>query len=111
MTIERMIELLSIEHECILRNTNGSCDRQCERCELVQDDGELGEMYERAIAILERQESVKPKQKCGAGGWTWWFTCGACGTAIDPNDRYCRACGKAQDWSPRYVEQDADGRG
>ena len=53
MPIERMIELLKIEHECILRNTRGDCDRNCADCELVQDDGELDEMYTNVIFILE----------------------------------------------------------
>lgn len=55
MTIERIIELLAIEHECILRNANANCDRNCGACDLVQDDGELHEMYTNVIAILKEQ--------------------------------------------------------
>ena len=53
MTIDRMIELLKIEHECMLRKSHDECDGRWEICELVQDDGELHEMYMQAIAILE----------------------------------------------------------
>ena len=55
MTLERIIELLEIEHQCILRNTNGNCDRQCGECDLVQDDSELHEMYTDVTAFLKMQ--------------------------------------------------------
>ena len=56
MTVERIIELLNIEHQCILRNTNGNCDRNCGVCDLVQKDADLDEMYTDAIAILKAHE-------------------------------------------------------
>jgi len=52
MTIERMIELLKIERKCVNRKAETGCDR-CEICDLVQDDGELNEMYAGVIAMLE----------------------------------------------------------
>ena len=55
MTIERMIELLKIEHECMLRASHNDCDRNCDKCELVQDDNELHEMYMNVIDILMRK--------------------------------------------------------
>lgn len=57
MTVERMIELLNIEHECMLRKSHDDCDSQCEACELVQDDDELHEMYTCVISNLEAQKS------------------------------------------------------
>ena len=27
------------------------------------------------------------------GGWNWWYVCGECHGAIDPNEQYCRHCG------------------
>lgn len=63
MTVERIIELLEIENECILRNASGECNRYCAECDLVQDDTELLEMYTEAIALLKAQEpGVKPKE-------------------------------------------------
>jgi len=53
MTIDRMIALLKIEHECMLRKSHGECDGKCEDCELVQDDGELHEMYNDVVGLLE----------------------------------------------------------
>lgn len=56
MTIQRMLELLEIEHECMLRGTHDDCDRNCADCELVQDDYELHEMYTDVISLLKEQE-------------------------------------------------------
>ena len=55
MTIERMVELLEAEHKCMLRKSHGDCDSQCDDCDLVQDDGELHEMYSDVIALLKAQ--------------------------------------------------------
>ena len=59
MTIQRMLELLEIEHECMLRGSHDDCDRNCANCELVQDDGDLHEMYTDVIALLKEQNWVK----------------------------------------------------
>ena len=61
MTVERMIELLEIEHACILRNTHGECDRDCGKCDLAQDDGELHEMYTDVIAMLRERVPMPAK--------------------------------------------------
>ena len=58
MTIERMIELLEFERECILRNIREECNRECGDCDLVQIDTELGEMYTSVIGFLK--ESKRP---------------------------------------------------
>jgi len=31
-------------------------------------------------------------------GQTWWYTCNACNSAVNPGDRYCHECGKALIW-------------
>ena len=56
MMIERMIELLEAEHACMLRKAHDDCSHHCECCDLVQDDGELHEMYTDVIALLKAQE-------------------------------------------------------
>lgn len=63
MTIKRMIELLEIEHECMLRGAHDDCDRNCADCELVQDDGELHEMYTNVIGMLKEQEWISVKDR------------------------------------------------
>ena len=51
MTLERAIELLKIEQACVERNTKG-CDRNCAKCDLVQKDWELLDMYRYVIDKL-----------------------------------------------------------
>lgn len=60
MTIQRMIELLEIEHECMLRGSHDDCDRNCADCDLVQDDSDLHEMYTDVIALLKEQNEMIP---------------------------------------------------
>lgn len=60
MTIQRMIELLEIEHKCMLRGAHNDCDRNCVDCELVQDDGDLHEMYTNVICLMKKQEPKMP---------------------------------------------------
>lgn len=56
MTIDRMIELLKIEHECMLRKSHDGCT-DCLSCDLVQDDAELHEMYTDVIAFLKAKQA------------------------------------------------------
>lgn len=62
MTIQRMLELLEIEHECMLRSAHDDCDRNCADCELVQDDYELDEMYTDVISLLKDREAKTIEQ-------------------------------------------------
>lgn len=52
MENERIVELLNIEKECIQRAD--SCDRNCAKCDLVQDSNELIQMYTDAIEIIDK---------------------------------------------------------
>lgn len=53
-----------------------------------------------ALGLLKEQERkpVKPEVERSGGGTTWWNVCGACKTAINPNDKYCHECGVSIDW-------------
>lgn len=53
MTKDRALELLKIERECVLRNETG-CDRDCAKCDLVQDTDELLKMYKFVIEFLDQ---------------------------------------------------------
>ena len=55
MTENRMIELLQIEHECMLRASREECDRKCNKCDLCQEDNELHEMYTNVIEIMKER--------------------------------------------------------
>ena len=66
---ERMLELLKIEQKCVKRNSGldesfeGTCDRDCARCELVQKDEDLLDMYEKAIRLVEREANRVKREK------------------------------------------------
>lgn len=97
MTVERAIELLEIERNCVYRNSQGNCNRDCYSCDLVQDDGELLEMYAKVIALLKSREPANAKVSNGTGP-TRSYVCGVCSEAIDPGDKYCRMCGIEVRW-------------
>ena len=93
-----MIELLKIEHECMLRGSHDDCDRNCADCDLVQNDDELHEMYTDVIALLKEQEPktghwIFESQYCEA----WSHTCSECGkrmtTAVNTFANWCWNCG------------------
>lgn len=48
---------------------------------------------------LKEQEPVKPDGEYSGDGTTWWNVCGACRTAINPNDKYCHECGREVKWN------------
>ena len=108
MTIQRMLELLEIEHECMLRGAHDDCGRNCADCELVQDDYELHEMYTDVIALLKEQEAVEPTFRQDEDGVFAW-ACGSCGAYMyhiyDGIDKakeyakYCRQCGRKVKWN------------
>ena len=57
MKHDRAIELLKIERECINRNNQPfgkNCDRNCSKCDLVQNSEELLEMYDYVIDAIEK---------------------------------------------------------
>lgn len=51
ITNEEIVRILRIERECVSRADE--CDRQCNRCELVQNTDKLLDVYENAIYKLE----------------------------------------------------------
>ena len=101
-----MVELLEIEHECMLRGAHDDCDRNCADCELVQDDGDLHEMYTNVIALLKEQEwqtkrltPTEPKVTINAYG-TRFYYCPHCArplmkSGIKGEPRHCVDCGQA----------------
>lgn len=100
MTVERMIELLKIEKECVLRNASGECNRYCAGCDLLQDDTELHEMYTEVIALLKVQEPVKPYAMYSEHMGTKWLVCGACNEPMNKTKdetwaNFCPNCGRA----------------
>ena len=99
--LDRIIELLEIEHECMLKGAHGDCDRDCANCDLVQDDWELHEMYTDVIWIMKQLKPVAPAFQLGGYPTrvTSFMLCGECNQPIARSDTFCRACGRPIDWS------------
>jgi len=55
MLLKRVLELIKIEKDCIIRNRDNLCDRQCQNCDLVQDDTVLIAAYNTVEEILLNQ--------------------------------------------------------
>ena len=53
MDKNEVIKYLKIERECISRD----CDRNCGKCDLVQEQETLLEVYNSVIALLEENEN------------------------------------------------------
>ena len=57
MTMQRVIDILRTERECVERagtaTPNKACDRTCADCDLVLDDKEILEAYSMAIGFIE----------------------------------------------------------
>lgn len=60
MTIDATVKVLSNERACVVRNTEGGCDRKCADCDLVLPDSVVLSAYGTAIDILLSQ---KEKEK------------------------------------------------
>lgn len=87
---EKVIKGLKIERECVSRD----CDRDCGKCDLVQERDWLLSVYDDAVALLKEQEPVKPTWSLGKP------FCGACGLRIR-SGKYCSECGKPILWEGR----------
>lgn len=58
MKIDRVLELLKIERECVTRQSacnekSKLCDRNCGECDIAQNDLEVIEMYDFVISMVE----------------------------------------------------------
>jgi hypothetical protein len=99
---EKVIKGLQIERECVSRD----CDRNCGKCDLVQDRDWLLSVYDDAIDMLKEQKSdwledSDPGQEYGT---TW--ACWKCMHSIhkpyiwnpyDSGYNYCPYCGAKMD--------------
>lgn len=55
----RCIEILQYEVECIKRQDTEKCDRNCAKCDLVQDTEEILSVYQQVIALLRNKDYEK----------------------------------------------------
>ena len=56
MTVEKAIELMKNEKECIIKAD--TCDRDCTKCELLRKTEDLLSVYDMAIHALEMQKKL-----------------------------------------------------
>lgn len=105
MTMQRVIDILRTERECVERagtaTSNKACDRSCADCDLVLDDKEILEAYSMAIKALEQESRVTPQPDTARiitgksrGGMTLWYQCEKCNEPIDDQDTFCSGCGR-----------------
>lgn len=55
MDYKQAISLLETEKECITRNELKMCNRDCSKCELVQDTYKLLDAYNMAIELMKKE--------------------------------------------------------
>ena len=71
----------------------------CEKCPYRDEcKGVANAAMAHAIERLKAQEPVEPYIKTSQSGTSWWYSCGNCNRAVDPNDKYCRNCGRKMKW-------------
>ena len=73
-----------------------SVGKTCSECPYCGDNPCEIHLVCDAMELLK--QPVKPGVEHSGGGSTWWHVCGACKTAINPNDKYCHECGVSIDW-------------
>ena len=98
--MKKVIKGLQIERECVSRD----CDRDCGKCDLVQDRDWLLSVYDDAIAILKTKtgkwipiESTTGVEAFGVKEMTVIdVRCSVCGSEEDVSFtgyKYCPRCG------------------
>ena len=90
-------KLMQIEKECI----NRDCDRNCAKCDIVQDINELNSAYDVVIKALEKQIAKKPIKAQEHIRYAMCYVCPNCGKTISGTGiaNYCYHCGQRLDWS------------
>lgn len=61
LPIQKMIEILQAEKECVLRQNSPKCDRDCFHCDLLKTSSDIILTYEELLRILDL---IKPINKC-----------------------------------------------
>lgn len=59
MKLDKVLELLKIERECVTRQNGDGCRRDithnCNSCDLVQSDADILQMYDIVISLVEEK--------------------------------------------------------
>lgn len=59
MQIDKILQVMQNEKECVIRNSKQQCNRECNKCDLVLEDKEIIEAYTYAIHIIESIEKLR----------------------------------------------------
>lgn len=87
-----------IDRENVIKRINALMDEARDDEFLVLPVFDTLEVLKDARELLKMQEPVEPYAKTSKSGTSWWYSCGNCNRAIDPNYKYCRNCGRAVKW-------------
>lgn len=92
---EEIIRGLQIERECVSMD----CDRDCGKCDLVQDRDWLLSVYDGALELLKKQEAKPVIVTINAYG-TRFYHCPRCNRDlyVYPRQLYCSQCGQEVTW-------------
>lgn len=58
MDIQKAIQILQTEKECVGRNNGVNCDRQCDKCDLVLPSEDILQAYDVVIDKLVAYEDI-----------------------------------------------------
>jgi hypothetical protein len=92
------------DREKVIKTIDGCIndDSFCNKCDydgcVFQHGSCEKDLLADALALLKEQDAVEPEKGFSGSGVTWWYVCGNCKTAINPNDKYCHECGQAVKW-------------
>ena len=56
MDRKEAIEIIKTERECVARNTQNECDRDCINCDLLRWDEDIFSAYDMAIEALQEKD-------------------------------------------------------
>lgn len=90
------------DREKVIKGLKCHISSRCTNCPYQKNWGSCSAsetLFMDILAMLKEQEPVKPAKEYSGGGVTWWYVCGDCLTAINPNDKYCHECGKKVKWN------------
>lgn len=103
LDIKEVIKGLQIERECVSRD----CDRDCGKCNIVQERDWLLAVYDDAIELLKEQE-VKTGHWIDSAGNDKCSNCGTEYSDLYPdygNTHFCPNCGAKMEGRSNWNEQ------
>ena len=63
MQIDKILQIMQNEKQCIIRNSKQQCNRECNKCDLVLEDKEIIEAYTYVIHIIKSVEKLRKHLK------------------------------------------------